>query len=200
MKVFSKILTIVEEGSRSDLVSSYPEEEDHEECCVFGMNKMNRRIASMKVTKEVPVLVSNEEQYIGTSDVPYLKTFQISECHTDVTAYALSERWVISLAQATITLKKTTQKFLRIAVLPLASRYRTDRLFTRKTLQGQWSCDTMNGRCKSMDDKQYDQVFVNKDYFANYYSMDYKSKAGDALKLLCQEFGVPEKLTFDGSK
>ena len=27
-----------------------------------------------------------------------------------------------------------------------------------------------------------------------------KSKAVDALKLFCQEFGVPEKLTFDGSK
>ena len=30
--------------------------------------------------------------------------------------------------------------------------------------------------------------------------MDKKSKAGDALKLFCQEFGVPESLTFDGSK
>ena len=30
--------------------------------------------------------------------------------------------------------------------------------------------------------------------------MDSKKKAGDALRLFCQEFGVPEKLTFDGSK
>ena len=30
--------------------------------------------------------------------------------------------------------------------------------------------------------------------------MDSKSKCGDALKLFCQEFGVPERLTFDGSK
>ena len=30
--------------------------------------------------------------------------------------------------------------------------------------------------------------------------MDSKLKAGDALKLFCQEFGVPEKLTFEGSK
>jgi hypothetical protein len=27
-----------------------------------------------------------------------------------------------------------------------------------------------------------------------------KSKAGDALRILCQEFGIPERLTFDGSK
>ena len=30
--------------------------------------------------------------------------------------------------------------------------------------------------------------------------MDSKSKAGDTLKRFCQEFGVPEKITFDGSK
>ena len=30
--------------------------------------------------------------------------------------------------------------------------------------------------------------------------MDSKSKAGDILRLFYQEFGVPEKITFDGSK
>ena len=30
--------------------------------------------------------------------------------------------------------------------------------------------------------------------------MDKKSEAGNALKLFCREFGVPESLTFDGSK
>ena len=30
--------------------------------------------------------------------------------------------------------------------------------------------------------------------------MDSKSKAGDGLNLLYQEFGVPDKLNFDGSK
>ena len=44
----------------------------------------------------MPVLVSNEERYIGTSDVPDLKTFQSSEGHTDVTANDLSKRLGIS--------------------------------------------------------------------------------------------------------
>ena len=30
--------------------------------------------------------------------------------------------------------------------------------------------------------------------------MDSKSKYGYALKMFCQEFGVPKMLTFDGSK
>ena len=39
-----------------------------------------------------------------------------------------------------------------------------------------------------------------KGYFAKIYPIDKKGKAGDVLKLFCQEFGVPESLTFDGSK
>ena len=73
-------------------------------------------------------------------------------------------------------------------------------MFERKTLRGQWSTDTMDGKCKSLDGNRYAQVFANKHYFSRIYPMDSKRKAGDALRLFCQEFGVPEKLTFDGSK
>ena len=41
------------------------------------MNKINSKIASMKVTKEVLVIVRNKERDIGTSDAKYLNTFQI---------------------------------------------------------------------------------------------------------------------------
>ena len=51
-----------------------------------------------------------------------------------------------------------------------------------------------------MDVNQYVQVFSNKAYFSKIEPMYYDSKAGYALKRFCQEFGVPEKLTFDGSK
>ena len=86
------------------------------------MNNINRKIVSTKVTKEVLVLVSNEDIAIGTSDVTDLNTFHISERHTDVTAYTLSEKLVIILSQATKTLKKTTQKFLCSVVIMLARR------------------------------------------------------------------------------
>ena len=76
---------------------------------------------------------------------------------------------------------------------------RTD-FFTRKTLQGQWLCDTMNRRCKSMDGNQHSQVFANKAYFLKVYEMYLKRKAIYTLNMFCQDFGVPEKLTFDGSK
>ena len=73
-------------------------------------------------------------------------------------------------------------------------------MFERKTLRGQWSTDTMDGRCKSLDGNKYAQVFANNSYLSRVYPMDSKAKAGDALRLFCQDIGVPEKLTFDGSK
>ena len=63
-----------------------------------------------------------------------------------------------------------------------------DIFFTRKTLQGQCSCVTMNGRCKTMDDNQYYQVFVNDAYFFKVYPMDSKINYGGALKTVLSIF------------
>ena len=58
----------------------------------------------------------------------------------------------------------------------------------------------MDARCKSLEGNKYAQVFVNKAFFSRIYPMDSKKKAGDAIRLFFQEFGVPERLTFEGSK
>ena len=51
-----------------------------------------------------------------------------------------------------------------------------------------------------MDGNQYAQVFAKKSYVAKVYPMNYKSKHRYALKLLCQEFSVSQKINFYGSK
>ena len=181
----------------------------HQDDCIFSLQQINARISSLtKVTISGLSSKDNKKEFLkrdedmdpGQSDIPILTTFQSTDRHSDVTPQSLSERWGISLAAATKTLQKTTQRFLRSAILPLSRRYRVDRMFTRKTLNGDWSTDTMDGRCKSLDGNKYAQVFANKAYFSRIYPMDSKAKAGDALRLFCQEFGVPERLTFDGSK
>ena len=162
---------------------------------MFSLDRMNRRISGLKVLELVKPSIDP-----GRSDVPARNAFESTDRHTDVTPQDLSERWGISISTAAKTLKKTTQKFLRSAVLPLSRRYRTDRVFSRKTLRGDWSTDTMDARSKSLEGNRYAQVFANKAYFSRVYPMDSKKKAGDALRMFCQEFGVPERLTFDGSK
>jgi hypothetical protein len=107
---------------------------------VFDMGGMSQRlIASVKV-QSVPRQVSQVE----VQDVPQLKTFQSKGRHSSVTPEDLSEKWGISLVQAKETLKRTTQRLLRSAALPLARRYHADRMFEKKRLRGMWSSDTMD--------------------------------------------------------
>ena len=146
---------------------------------LFSLTSMRRRICSMSIIPESLTRDNNIDP--GNTDAALPPTFQSSDRHSDVTPQSLSERWGISLQTARKTLIKTTQRFLRSAVLPLGRRYRTDRMFTRKTLSGIWSTDTMDGRCKSLDGNRYAQVFANKSYFSRIYPMDSKKKAGDAL-------------------
>ena len=73
------------------------------------------------------------------------------------------------------------QKFLRSAVLLLSRRYRTNRVFSRKLLRGDWATNTMDAQSKSLEGYQYTQVFANKAYFSYVYPIDIKVKAGNVL-------------------
>jgi hypothetical protein len=84
--------------------------------------------------------------------------------------------------------------------MPSARRYRADRHFQTKRLDGKWATDTMDGRVKSLDGNRYGQVFSNGTFFAEIYPMARKKDAGQALKTFVLELGVPEELTVDGSK
>ena len=118
-----------------------PDLHQEEDDIVFSIDRMNRRISGLKTLE-----LGKPSFDPGISDVPSRNAFQSSDRHTDVTAQDLSERWGVSISTAAKTLTKTTQKFLRSAVLPLSRRYRTDRVFSRKTLQGNWSTDTIDAR------------------------------------------------------
>ena len=115
-------------------------------------------------------------------DVPSSKTFHTSERKSTVSASDLSERWFIGLKQATQTIKSTSQRLLRSAILPLARRYRADRMYERPRLRGVVYTDTMHGHFKSLDGNKYAQIFATEDYFAAAYPMESKALAGDALK------------------
>ena len=151
----------------------------------------------MKVTISEPevkvprFLVLGNQLDTGKSDVTDSNTFSSSEGKFNVTPQDLSERWGISLSIASMPLQNTTQKFLCIAILTLARRYRTDQLFTRNTLLGEWLMDIMDGRGFSLEGKECAQLFSNKSHFPCVYLMDSNNKLGDTFIYICQEFGVP---------
>ena len=99
-------------------------------------------------------------------DVSSSNTFHTSERKSTVSASNLSERWFIGLKQATQTIKSTSQRLLRLSILPLARRYRADRMYERPRLHGVVYTDTMHGHFKSLDGNKYAQIFATEDYFA----------------------------------
>jgi len=125
-------------------------EEEH----LFNLDYITRRISGMRVFNyDDNTLPAGTDS--GATYVQLPTTFSSSKRHSDITPQELSSKWGISIPTAIKTLKNTTQRFLRSAILPLDRRYRTDRLFSRKTLQVQWSTDTLDGRYKSLAGNRY---------------------------------------------
>ena len=134
------------------------------------------------------------------TDLPGHKTFISKKRHSEVTPEQLSERWNIGLAQAKQTIKVTTQRGVRSAILPLSRRYRTDRMYNQRKLRGQrFYTDTVIGKYKSVTNNTCAQLFANESFFAKAYPMERKSFAGAALRQFIRDYGVPEQLTFDGA-
>ena len=142
-----------------------------------------------------------DQRNISTVDVAERKTFISKERHPAVTSENLSERWNIGLNQAKQTLRVTTQRGVRSAILPASRRYRTDRMYQQRKLRNQkFYTDTLMGRCESLSMNTCAQIFANESYFAKAYPMQSKGMAGKALRQFIREYGIPERLTSDGSK
>ena len=157
------------------------------------------QISSVFCTKEMAENII-KQQHIGAIDVEARKTFVSNERHSAVTSEQLCERWNIGLKHAKQTLKVTTQRGVRSAILPLSRRYRTDRMYNQRKLRGQkFYTDTLIGKYKSLTNNTCAQIFANESYFVKIYPMESKASAGRALRQFVRDFGVPEQLTSDGA-
>ena len=133
-------------------------------------------------------------------ELPSAPTFQSKGQHSSVSPQDLRERWFIGLKKAKDTIKNTTQQILRSALLPLARRYRADRMYERPRIRGTIYTDTMDRQHKSLDGNKYAQVFATDFHFSAVYPMESKGLAGNALKQFIADFGVSDKIICDGSK
>ena len=132
-------------------------------------------------------------------DIPSSKTFTSKERHNMVTPEDISNRGFIGLAQASKTIKHTTQRILRSAVLPLARRYKVSRMYEQPRLKCTIYTDAMNGCHKSRDGNKHTQVFATEQFFVASYLMELQSMSGQALKEFISDFGVPDRITCDGA-
>jgi hypothetical protein len=158
---------------------------------------MEHKISLIKFKEALPPLPLPGPLEERDIQAPY--TFLSSDRHSNTTPEDLSERWGLSVAQAALTLKATTRHLLRSALMPLARRYRADRMFQPNRLQGTWATDTMDMRSTSIHNEKYCQVFANNDFFAAAYPIDKKGDCHHALDDFIQDFGAMDLLISDGS-
>jgi Reverse transcriptase (RNA-dependent DNA polymerase) len=134
-------------------------------------------------------------------DIPGRRTFVSDERHSKINAEALAEKFGISIPRAQRTLRVTTQRGVRSAILPISRRYRADRMFSVKRLNGKFATDTAYGKVKSLRGNVGSQVFSHKCGFKVCYPLQKVNgnSVGDSLTQFISDYGAPERLTFDGA-
>ena len=85
-------------------------------------DRMAARIVADIISKEKTTqqVYFADEQVDTMKDVSMPRTFLSENRHSSKAEEDLSERWVLSISQAALTLKSTTQKLTRFAIIPLA--------------------------------------------------------------------------------
>ena len=119
---------------------------------VQEINKVDHEKIQAKAARIVSEIARGEfkpedkykDEVIEDSEPP--RTFLSSDRHSSMTPEDLSERWGLSLKQAELTLKASTQKLTRSALMPLSRRYRADRMFEILRIHGTMATDTMDAR------------------------------------------------------
>ena len=134
-------------------------------------------------------------------DTPARRTFVSDERHVKVSAELIAERFGIGPIRAQRTLRVTTQRGVRSAILPISRRYRADRVFGVKRLNGKFATDTAYGKLRSLRSNIGCQVYSHKCGFKAAYPIQKidGNHVGDTLTQFISDYGVPEHLTFDGA-
>lgn len=81
--------------------------------------------------------------------------FISNDQHSSVTPENLNDRWCISVAQVSLTLKATTRLLVRSALVPLARHYQVDHMFQVYRIQGNMATGTIDTRCDLIHRKRY---------------------------------------------
>jgi len=158
-----------------------------------------QRLSQLQTRSEGTV-IRDPEHATGDTDIPARHTFVSKDRHQKITADLLADRWCIGPHRAQATLRATQQRGVRSAILPLARRYRADRMYNVKRLDGKFSTDTFYATVRSLRSEIGAQVYFHKVGFAAVYPIRETTgqELGYTLLDFIHEFGAPSHLTFDG--
>jgi hypothetical protein len=142
-----------------------------------------------------------EQQKEQSDNIPARKSHSKQDRHLKLDAQAISQMWGIGINRARATLKCTTQRGIRSAILPLSKRYRADRMYNLKQLNSKFATDTFFSDHKSLNQNTCAQIYSHKNGFLAVYPMEKANgnTLGQSLIDFCHDFSVPSHLTFDGA-
>ena len=135
-------------------------------------------------------------------DIVPANNYTSRERHAERSAVTLANRFGIGITRAQDTMRVTTQRGTRSALLPLSRRYRADRQFGVKRLAISMATDALYGPTKSVRGNIASQVYSHKCGFNRCYHMPSVDgdNTGRTLKDFIHEYGAPDRLTFDGHR
>ena len=92
--------------------------------------------------------------------------------HVKMSAEVLADRFGIGLEIKRQTLKETTQRGTRSALLPIRRRYRADRQFGVRQLKGKFATDTIWAKSKTLRRNVASQIYIHKCGFNAVYHLE----------------------------
>ena len=145
----------------------------------------------------------NQDSLLQASgdDIPRLRTYVSSDRHNQVSAENISGILRIGPNKAKQMLSVTRQRGTRSATLPIGRRYRADRMYDAKRLNGKFSIDTLYENVISLRCNKASQIYSHKCGFktANHISKVNNEQVGQSLNDFISEYGAPSQLTYDGA-
>ena len=153
-----------------------------------------------KLSAMVPRYIAEVKRYDDSlEDIPTQQTYTSTERHIKMSAEVLADRFGIRLERARQTLRVTTQRGTRSALLPISRRYRADRQFDVKQLKGKFATNTIWAKSKTLRGNVASQIYSHKCGFNTVYHLESASgeNVGYSLSNFVSDYGAPERLTFN---
>jgi hypothetical protein len=165
------------------------------------LHSINPSLVSLKEQISVRSIRQATTYDRDLEDTPARHTFVSTERHSKISAELIAERFGIGPGRAKATLRATTQRGMRSAILPIGRWYKADRMFNVKRLTGKFATDTLWSTTKSLRSNVATQIYTHKCGFNAAYHLRRANgdQVGYSLSDFIHEYGAPEHLTFDGA-
>ena len=146
-----------------------------------------------KLSALVPRYIAEVARYDDSlEDIPTRQTYTSTERHVKMSAEVLADRFCIGLERARQTLKATTLRGTRSALLPISRIYRSDRKFGVRRMNRNFATDTFWAKSKTLRRNVANQIYSHKCVFNAVYHLEIANgeNVGYSLIKFVSDYGI----------